>query len=146
MNRTTLHLHSLPRACSVSNAYTHGPDGGSVELGVSVHGEKLVIWLRNEAGANHAKGLALQEKDGSVTSTIAAQNDMGSAESTFLGSGEIQQAADAMKQGASTELRFEESSVLFRLEMDLHEASPLQIDSALPPLPPGMRLICVGIA
>jgi len=117
-----------------------------VELGVSVHGEKLVIWLRNEAGANHAKGLALQEKDGSVTSTIAAQNDMGSAESTFLGSGEIQQAADAMRQGASTELRFEESSVLFRLEMDLHATSPPKIDSALPPLPPGMRLICVGIA
>ena len=117
-----------------------------MELDVSVDDAKLVIELRNEAGTNHAKGLALQQQHGSITPAIAAENDLGSADSTFLGSGEIKHAAAAMKNGASTELRFEESSVLFRLEMDLHEASPLEIDSALPPLPPGMRLICVGIA
>ena len=70
---------------------------------------------------------------------------MGSADSTFLGTGEIKHAAAAMKNGASTELRFEESSVLFRMEMNLHEATPPQIDSALPPLPAGMRLICAGM-
>ena len=117
-----------------------------MQLGASAHGDKLVIQIRNEAGKNHAKGLALQEKGDSITSAIAAQNDMGSTESTFLGSKEIEQAAAAMKQGASTELRFEENSVLFSLEMDLQEASSLEIDSALPPLPPGVKLICVGTA
>ena len=131
---------------AVSNAYTHGRDGGSVQLGASAHGSKLVIRIKNEAGKNHAKGLALQEKGDSITSAIAAQNDMGSTESTFLGNKEIEQAAAAMKQGASTQLTFEENSVLFSLEMDLQEASPLEINSALPPLPPGVKLICVGIA
>ena len=135
-------LLTAPHAFSVSNAYTHGSESGLVKLNASTDGNKLVIELRNEAGANHAKGLALQAEVGSITSTIAAQNNMGSAESTYLGSKEIQQATAAM--GASTELRFEESSVLFRLTMDLQEASPLEIDSALPPLPTTMRLICAG--
>ena len=117
-----------------------------MQLDVSVDDAKLVIELRNEAGTNHAKGLALQQQYGSITPATAAENDMGSAGSTFLGSGEIKHAAAAMKNGASTELRFEESSVLFRMEMNLHEATPPQIDSALPPLPTGMRLICAGNA
>ena len=116
-----------------------------MELDVSVDDAKLVIQLRNEAGTNHAKGLALQQQHGSITPAIAAENDLGSADSTFLGSGEIKHAAAAMKNGASTELRFEESSVLFRMRMNLHEATPPQIDSALPPLPTAMRLICAGM-
>ena len=116
-----------------------------MELDVSVDDAKLVIQLRNEAGTNHAKGLALQQQHGSITPAIAAENDLGSADSTFLGSGEIKHAAAAMKNGASTELRFEESSVLFRMKMNLLEATPPQIDSALPPLPTGMRLICAGM-
>ena len=119
-------------------------DGGSVELDVSVDDAKLVIQLRNEAGTNHAKGLALQQQHENITPEIAAENDMGTANSTFLGSGEIKHAAAAMKNGASTELRFDESSVLFRMKMNLLEATPPQIDSALPPLPTGMRLICAG--
>ena len=116
-----------------------------MELDVSVDEAKLVIQLRNEAGTNHAKGLALQQQYESITPEIAAENNMGSADSTFLGSGEIKHAAAAMKNGASTELRFEESSVLFRMKMNLLEATPPQIDSALPPLPTGMRLICAGM-
>ena len=116
-----------------------------MELDVSVDDAKLVIQLRNEAGTNHAKGLALQQQYENITPEIAAENDLGSADSTFLGSGEIKHAAAAMKNGASTELRFEESSVLFRMKMNLLEATPPQIDSALPPLPAGMRLICAGM-
>jgi len=135
---------------AISNAYSHGKESGRIGMQVQLTGLRLTFLLHNEPGENHAKARILQaELQASssgqhdlLQSKLYAENQIGSSASTFLGLGEISQAAAIM--GAAATLRYEEDRVVFKLETQLDSTSlvPAATDIELPPLPKEVILIC----
>jgi len=131
---------------AVHNAYAHGEKDGVVLINVSM-GEAGAIRFEviNKPGPNHSKGYELQksktqESDLHKLSKQAAINQMGQAQSSYLGLGEIATAAAAL--GATTSLTWQQDSVTFSLVCKMHKAPISELSRALPQLPNGMRLIC----
>ena len=92
---------------AIHNATQHGKRSGAVALRLDVAADtgKLLISVENDAGKNHAVALRMQQAHG--TNAILANKDavdmkgMGSSQSTYLGMGEMQQAAAVMGAEAS---------------------------------------------
>jgi CheY-like chemotaxis protein len=112
----------------------------------------LLATIENEAGKNHATALKMQNDHG--TDAITSQQSevdfsgMGSSSSTFLGMGEMQEAAALL--GASLSLVFYPESgltaahTLFSLTTGLRPTvAPKQDNTDVPPLREGIILVCV---
>ena len=104
----------------------HGRQNTNVFLNVSlVSSEGLILFqIENDAGPNHAQGLALQQNiamqpNGTLCSGVfsqaAARHGMGSRESTFRGMNEVEQAIAGLNRG-SCSLTFKKTTVQFTLK------------------------------
>jgi len=111
---------------ALHNAGIHGEKDGRLLLSISLDGDRLLFQLQNQAGPQHKTALQMQSKlgHGMVFDKSLDLGSIGTSASTFLGMGEIQQAANAM--GATATLVFHDAPtdataghVVFGLQMKL---------------------------
>ena len=93
---------------AIHNAIQHGKKRGQVVLSVSMLGtSSLLIMIENEAGRNHAAALEMQKQHGKAAIMSQQQeidlSSIGSSSSTFLGMGEMREAAALMSAALSLE-------------------------------------------
>ena len=137
----------------VNNAEVHGASGGSILVDIQMVGGVVRIMITNMTGPNHAKCVELQEINGrnflltKHNDLIASTQQIGSADSTFLGMREIEDTA-ALLDGR-VDILFEESHVVSTLELFniqfVQAADPsenIQTSIAAPePVPAGIKFI-----
>ena len=138
----------------INNAEVHGASGGSILVEVNIIDGVVRIRITNMAGANHAKCLELQETNGrnfllnQHNEMIASTQQIGSADSTFLGMREITDTA-ALLDGR-VDILFEERHVVSTLELFniqfVQAADPsvqaIEAAAAAPePMPAGVKFI-----
>ena len=138
-------LFDVVLANAIHNACQHGKEEGSVEIHVNVTNNALVISVFNMPGTKNAELMILQHEKGhnfllEEAEHTAAYYQLGTNQSTYLGLGEVVQAASVLN--ASVSLVFADNKVKFRMELELLIATATSAVPALPPLPAGMQLIC----
>ena len=141
-------LFDVVLANVLHNACQHGKQEGAVEICVNFDVTKstLAISVSNEPGAKHVESMALQHEKGPnflfrEVEHTAAYYQLGTSQSTYLGIGEVQMAALVLN--ASVSLIFGDAKVTFQMEIEVVIATAIDnVTAALPPLPPGMQLIC----
>ena len=105
----------------INNAETHGETGGILLVVVEMSGSGMNIIITNRAGDNHNKCLELQAINGKNflmdmhKELIASTQQIGSADSTFLGMREISDSARLLESRVN--IVFEESTVITLLNM-----------------------------
>jgi CheY-like chemotaxis protein len=140
---------------ALHNAIQHGKRRGQITLSLSVLGtSSLFITVENEAGRNHAAALKLQTQHGKTAIVSQHQeidlSTVGSLSSTFLGMGEMREAAALMSTSLSLEFYpqagLTSPRTLFALTTDLKPASAPEIlndEGEAPSLKEGCFLVCV---
>jgi len=103
------------------NATTHGKPAGNLSLKITCREDRLLINLENAAGKRHKEALEMQSRHGE---NALLRNDVGdldlasigSGQSTFLGRGEMQNAAAAMATDTTLSLVFHPTTVSFTVD------------------------------
>jgi CheY-like chemotaxis protein len=140
---------------AIHNAIEHGERSGQITMSLSVlDSESLLIAIKNGAGRNHAAALRMQSDHGDDALMSNREGldlgGIGSAQSTFLGMGEMREAAAVM--GASLSLVFYPQSgmtpphTLFSLKIGLKPTSAPVIpadEGEVPPLREGTVMLCI---
>ncbi len=95
-----MHLPVVPLSMIIDNARhnakAHGKQNAKYQVEVCTKNDRLLIEIKNEAGANHEQVLRMQQKQGTNFLFLDANTDLeaiGSHHSTFLGIGEMRDAA-----------------------------------------------------
>lgn len=136
---------------AVSNARSHGENGGIVKISAYVSDEdscnSINLHVVNKPGICHDKWVAIQNQNENQSEGICANgyiartNGLGGSQSTFLGMKEIKGASDILHGAA--ELKFEEDAVRFTFQFPLHELPLVHGSSELAPLPNDLALVFV---
>ena len=139
---------------AIHNAVQHGKKQGHIALSVSMLGaSSLLITIENEAGRNHAAALEMQKRHGKAAIMSQQQeidlSSIGSSSSTFLGMGEMGEAAGLMSAALSLEFHPQSGLVapgtLFSLTVDSTPTSAPEIqddEGEVPSLKEGCLLVC----
>ena len=95
-----MHLPVVPLSMIIDNARHnargHGKQNAKYQVEVSTNKGRLLIEIKNEAGANHEQALQMQQEQGTNFLFLDANADLEairSHHSTFLGIGEMRDAA-----------------------------------------------------
>jgi CheY-like chemotaxis protein len=139
---------------AIHNAMQHGKKRGHVNLSLSMLGaSSLFIKIENEAGKNHAAALKMQTQHGKTAIMGQHQevdlSSIGSSSSTFLGMGEMREAAALMSATLSLDFYpqsgLEAPRTVFSLTANLLPTSAPEIpddEGEVPALKQGCVLIC----
>jgi hypothetical protein len=140
---------------AIHNAMQHGKKRGQITLSLSVlDTSNLFITVENEAGTNHEAALEMQNQHGKIPIMSQQQeidlSSIGSASSTFLGMGEMREAAALMSTSLSLEFHPQSGLVaphtLFTLTADASPTSAPEFQGdagEVPSLKEGCLLVCV---